>query len=209
MHPEAITSKQREILKDLLIPPQFYLVGGTALALQIGHRVSVDFDFFVHAKKLPEKLVVQVENKLSGRKIEVLLQRDYQFTFRVEGVEATYFAYPFKPLFPFVRYGKIPMLSVREIALSKAHTIGRRAAFKDYVDLYFILKENHITLENILKLAKKKYGDEFDARLFLEQLVYLEDILPMNITFLNKRVSKSQLQTFFEAQIRTIKIESA
>ena len=93
--------------------------------------------------------------------------------------------------------------------MSKAHTIGRRATLKDYVDLYFIFKEKHVVLEELLLMTKKKYGGEFDPRLFLEQLVYLEDILPMKITFLKKPVTKSQLQAFFEAQIRTIKIKSA
>jgi hypothetical protein len=63
---------------------------------------------------------------------------------------------PFPTFDPFVMYENVPLLSVREIAATKAYTIGRRGCYKDYVDLYFILLEGHATLTEIIESAEKK-----------------------------------------------------
>jgi len=148
MHPEAITSKQKEILKKLPVPPDFYLAGGTALALQIGHRISVDFDFF-SSKSLPSALLNRLQKIFGVKDMEVVLNVSYQLTMRIAGVEVTYFRYPFPPMFPFIVYEKLNLLSISEIAASKAYAIGRRATRKDYVDVYFILKEKHVELQKV------------------------------------------------------------
>lgn len=93
-------------------------------------------------------------------------------------------------------------LSVREIAATKAYTIGRRGSYKDYVDLYFVLAEGHSTLPDIITSAEKKFGDGFNARLFLEQLVYLGDVQDTEIQFLKDAITPRRLLTFFEDRIR-------
>ena len=98
------------------------------------------------------------------------------------------------------------LLSVAEIAASKAHTIGRRATRKDYVDLYFILKEKHVELQKLIDIAQKKYKEEFDARLFLEQLLYLEDVPVTPITFLKEEPDYDEMLLFFEGIIKKVKI---
>lgn len=205
MHPEAITSKQKEILKKLPIPSDFYLVGGTALALQIGHRISVDFDFFT-SKSIPPDILSRLQKIFGVSEVEVVLNVSYQVTTRISGVEVTYFRYPFPPLFPFIPYENIKLLSIVEIAASKAHTIGRRATRKDYVDLYFILKEKHVELQNLIDIAQRKYKEEFDARLFLEQLLYLDDIPPTPITFLREEPDNDKMLRSFEEVIGKVKI---
>jgi len=96
----------------------------------------------------------------------------------------------------------VPLLSVREIAATKAYTIGRRGTYKDYTDLYFILSEQHTTLTNIIDVAEKKFGVEFNSRLFLEQLVFLDDVEDTDIQFLKTAITRSELLNFFEANIR-------
>ena len=59
-------------------------------------------------------------------------------------------------------------LSRIEIAATKVYTIGRRGAYKDYIDLYFILSDQHVTFTDIIDVAEKKFGFEFNSRLFLE-----------------------------------------
>jgi hypothetical protein len=86
----------------------------------------------------------------------------------------------------------VPLLSVREIAATKAYTIGRRGAYKDYIDLYFILSEQHTTLTNIIDVdAEKKFGVEFNSRLFLGQLVFLDDVRDSIFSF-SKPQSRDQ-----------------
>ncbi len=204
MHPEAITSEQKEILKKLPIPSDFYLAGGTALALQIGHRISVDFDFF-SSQRLPSDLLSRIQKLFGETETEIVLNVSYQLTLRIHGVEVTYFQYPFPPLFSLVSYENIKLLSVEEIAASKAHAIGRRATWKDYIDLYFILKEKHVGLPKVIEVAQKKYKEEFDPRLFLEQLLYLEDVPSMPITFLKEEVGREKAESFFEEETKKIR----
>jgi len=204
MHPETITSKQREILRRVPIPPDSYMAGGTALALQIGHRMSVDFDFF--SSEPPARNLLELVEKRFDSPISVVVNEPQQLTVNVEGVGITFLHYPFHVLFPFVEYEGVRLLCPKEIATTKAYTLGRRATFKDYVDLYFLFKENYIGLSETIKLAEKKYGDGFNARLFLEQLVYLEDVSEMNIAFLEKHIKREEMEEFFMQEIQKIKL---
>ena len=87
----------------------------------------------------------------------------------------------------------------------KAQTINRRAAFKDYVDLYFIVRDGHASLAEILSKAKKLFKDEFSQRLFLEQLVYFGDLEEKGIDFLGEKADKLKIQKFFEKEIKKLK----
>ncbi len=75
----------------------------------------------------------------------------------------------------------------------------------DYTDLYFILKEKANSLEEIITFSEKKYGSEFDPRLFLEQLIYLKDVEEIEIEFLKERVIMPDIEKFFEGEVRKIK----
>jgi len=72
MHQEAITSKAREIFDNIRYFPFFYLAGGTGLALQLGHRISIDFDFFWE-KYIPKDLLPKVRKVFKNSKIEVVV----------------------------------------------------------------------------------------------------------------------------------------
>lgn len=95
----------------------------------------------------------------------------------------------------------------QEAIISKAKRIhDRQTNLKDYVDLYFLLKEGITNLEQIVELCEKKYGDEFNRRLFLEQMVYSKDIEEAEIQFLKERVDKLEIEKFFEEEIKKLKI---
>jgi len=115
-----------------------------------------------------------------------------------------------KDIFPvknkLLDYNGIKLLDAKEIASTKAYTIGRRGTIKDYVDLYFVLSEKVSFLDEIMEMAKSKFGNEFNDRLFLEQLVYFNDIEEAKILFLKKPVSKKELEEFFKTEVGKIKI---
>ena len=98
------------------------------------------------------------------------------------------------------------MVGIEEIAAMKAYTIGRRGSFKDYVDLYFIAKDKLTTLNNIISTAEKKYGEVFNAKLFLEQLLYTDDIEDTEIDFLREKVHKQDIEKFFAKEIGDLKL---
>ncbi len=102
----------------------------------------------------------------------------------------------------------VPLLSVKEIAATKAYAIGRRGSWRDYADLYFILAEQHAKLAEIIEIAERKYKDQFNGRLFLEQLVYWEDIEDTKIVFLKTSAAKEEIQKLFEEEVRKLRSEA-
>lgn len=205
MNPEAIPLENREIFKRLKNFREFYLAGGTALALQIGHRISIDFDLFTN-NELQKKLLNDLEWTYKDFKIKIEVNTPEQLTVFIEKIGLTFLKYPFPLIFDLVEFQGLKMLKVPEIGSTKAYSIGRRATFKDYVDLYFILKERHSSLEEIIDISEKKYGEAFNKRLFLEQLIYFKDVSEIKIKFLKEKVNKKQLESFFKNLIKKIKI---
>ena len=206
MHLETITSKQKEIFKKLDKFSDFYLVGGTALALQIGHRISVDFDLFTE-KDITHQHLNKVRRVFKGSKIEIIVKHSEQLSVTVDNIKLDFVKYPFPLLLKLVKYQGVNFVKIKEIALMKAYAMGRRETLKDYVDLYYILKGKYVTLEKIIKLSQKKYKDEFNPRLFLEQLIYLEDVGDMQISFLKKAIGKQEMEKFFRNEVKKIKLE--
>jgi len=100
----------------------------------------------------------------------------------------------------------VKLASIPEIAAMKAYTLNYRGTFKDYVDLYFILKNKYSTLEEIKKIAETKYKYDFNFRLFLEQLIYLQDAKPEEIKFLEEKVNKQHIEDFFKKEIKNYKL---
>lgn len=201
MHLEALDEKRREIFSRLNAFDGFYLAGGTALALQIGHRISLDFDLF-SGTPIPATLLQRVEKTFAGKTIQPSVSTSDELSVFVDGVKMTFLVYPFPVLFDFAVVDGVSLLSVKEIAATKAYTIGRRGSWRDYVDMYFVLAERHAALVEIIEIAERKYKDQFNGRLFLEQLVYWEDIEDTKIVFLKKSAAKEEIQKLFEEEVR-------
>jgi len=205
MYLEAIKLKRKRVFEKLKRFSEFHLGGGTALALQIGHRISVDFDLF-SKKDIPLNFLDKIKKVFKNSKMIVIISHPEQLSVKVDGVRIDFVKYNFPILFEPIKFQGINILQIPEITAMKAYTIGRRATFKDYVDLYFILKEKYITIKEITKIANKKYRDEFDSRLFLEQLVFFEDIKKMKIEFLREKATRREIQKFFENEVKKIRI---
>ena len=199
MHQEAITSEIKNVLDELSIPDGFYLAGGTALAMQIGNRLSYDLDF-LNPRQIKAGTLSDIESRLGQKASEVLINNPDQLTMRVSGVKLTFLHYPFPLLLPLKEFHGMPVADVPEIAAMKAYTIGRRGTLKDYVDLFFIV-DGGLPIRKIIEMSFQKFGEVFNDRLFLEQLVYLKDIPPEEITFLSRKVSKEEIEKFFKEKI--------
>jgi len=206
MHLETITSKQKEIFKKLDKFSDFYLAGGTALALQIGHRISVDFDLFSE-KDITAQFLNKIKRVFLGSKVEVIRDSSEQLSVMIDNIKLDFVKYPFSLFSELIEYQGINITKIEEIAAMKVYALGRRPILKDYVDLYYILKEKYVTLEEIIKLSQKKYKGEFNSRLFLEQLIYLEDVGDMQIDFLKKAVEKEEIEKFFRKEVKKIKLK--
>lgn len=201
MHPEVLDQKRQDIFSYLAEFRNFYIAGGTALAMQIGHRISVDFDLF-SKKEISKNLLPKVKKIFTGKKIIVSVNNMDELTVFIDSIKVTFLRYPFPIILDLIKYKKLSFLSVPEIAATKAYTIGRRGSYKDYVDFYFIIKGKYTCLNNIVDLAEKKYKDEFNGRLFLEQLIYLKDIQDEKILFLKEKISRKELEKFLKEEIK-------
>lgn len=175
MRKEILTEEQVKLLPlAARFINDFGLVGGTAIALQIGHRRSVDFDLFA-LKNFDNASIRKIIAKSSHKIDRVLKDEAGQFTFLVGSVQFTFLYYPFKIGFSenFEEFLKMPDLLT--LAAMKAYALGRRAKWKDYVDLYFIINKYH-SIGKIVKKGQAIFIKEFNERIFREQLGYFDDI---------------------------------
>lgn len=174
MHLEILSSSQKKLIELVQSFKQdFYLVGGTALALQLGHRRSIDFNLFTKQDFNGRKIEKQVATKWQINQVYVSLKNE--LTVQVEGVKATWYQYPFEIPLKVVWPEVIKMPDPLHIAAMKAYAMGQRAKWKDYIDLYFLFKQ--YSLEQVSSLATSLFGAGlFDERLLREQLAYYEDV---------------------------------
>lgn len=200
MHPEVLTKEGAELFPLLKRFSGYYLAGGTSLALQLGHRISFDFDLFRDAH-IPRSLLGRVEY-IVGKPVVPLVNNSDELTVTVDGVKLTFLNYPFRPAEPLEVYDGLPLLSITDIAATKAYTIGRRGSYRDYIDLYFVIHDGRVTLHEIISTAERKFGEAFNGALFLQQLVYLDDIKDRHIQFLKHPITPDELLSFFEGRIR-------
>lgn len=192
MYDACLTKEAERLFPRLVHFRKYHLVRGTALALQIGHRISYDFDLFTEEPLAPN-LFQTIKKVFPSEKIIQSFRSKEQCDIFVSGIKVTFRYFPFPTMYPFVKHRRVSLLSIQDIAASKAFAIGQRAAYRDYVDVYFILKERYATLGEIIALSEKKFKKDFNGRLFLEQLVYLGDITDTKVEFIRSPISKQAL----------------
>ena len=175
MHKEIFTKEQLELLPLIKeFGGKFVLVGGTAIALHIGHRRSIDFDLFSY-KGFKNKII---KNKISRcHKInKTFTDEPGAYTIFINGIKTTFYHYPYQ-IEAAIRLDKSPLKlpDLLTLAAMKAFALSRRPKWKDYVDLYFIVK-NHYSVGEISEKAKEIFQGEFNERIFREALVYFADV---------------------------------
>lgn len=150
----------------------YYLVGGTAIALHLGHRRSIDFDLFSDITFDP----MNIRNKLSsGYKIDqTFSQGDGELTVLINKVKVTFFHYPFIINRTISFNNIVNMPDLLTLGAMKAFALGRRAKWKDYVDLYFIFQKH--SFKDLIDKTNSIFRNEFNEKLFRTQLGYFEDI---------------------------------
>jgi len=201
---EALDLARKNVFQKLsFFKKRGYLAGGTALALQIKHRISYDFDIFCD-EKISDKLLREARQIFSIKKILVNSKDEFTFTTKND-IKISFIYYPFK-LDKFVLRSKesIDLLSSKGIVIAKAYTLGRRASWRDYVDLYFTLKGREAKFDYVISQAKKIYGELFSEKLFLAQLVYTKDVDKKEISgikFLGKKVALKEVEKFFQSEV--------
>ncbi len=181
----------------------WYLAGGTALALQTGHRTSVDLDFFTNEAKFE---ATEVTGNFSGNdNWEITSDRPSTIYGSLFQAKISFIAYPFfMPKQPFVKYGSINILQPLDIAVMKVIAVSQRGRKRDFFDLYWCAK-NLESLENIIGRLKEQYPSvAHDFHHILKSLVYFNDAESDPTLMLHFDVSWEQVKKFFTEEIEKI-----
>lgn len=173
MFDNILSENQKELLPFIeSFKKEFYLVGGTAIALQIGHRESIDFDLFKFSSISTAKIIQRLKDfNLTYR---LIFTDERSFHIVCKGVKITFFQYPFN-VNTNKRFQDIKMPDLLHLAAMKSYALGRRAKWKDYIDLYFILKDYH-TIDEISTKTQEIFEGLFSPKLLKQQLCYFNDI---------------------------------
>lgn len=177
MHTEILDNNQIALFSSLnVFKKKFYLAGGTAIALHIGHRKSIDFDLFSESNFNSNQILGKLKGSLGDDHFHLLYKEEGQLHLMVKNVKLTFYHYPYKiPVHKeFLKEVMIPDL--KTLAAMKALALGGRNKWKDYVDMYFLLRY-HFSFDEIAKSAEDLFHQGFfSKKLFRGQLSYFEDI---------------------------------
>ena len=196
MHEDTITKNTKHVLESLSqagLTKDFYLAGGSALALYYGHRFSVDLDWFAesfsYTPVFREKL-----SKLG--KLSVESEGEKTFNGALNGVKISFFEYPYPLISSKTQYkDNIYLASRPDIAVMKLEAVARRGTYKDFVDIYFLLKEYN--LDQLLDFLGKKFtGVEYNETHLLKSLTYFEDAKKSEFPEMIKPVNWEDIKKF-------------
>ena len=168
----TVESRTLELLKNLVAKPyleSFFLVGGTALALQMGHRVSVDLDFFTITDFDQDELLADLRQTFE---VIVEVRSPSILITRIDGVKVDFVRFRYKILFPALHIDGVRMLELRDIAPMKLDAVTKRGSKKDFYDIYFLLSK--MPLSEILELYAQKFEHTTIFHV-IKSLTYFDD----------------------------------
>lgn len=178
LHTETVTAETYVLMQELMQKDylsDFYLVGGTALALQIGHRTSTDIDLFNHIEFDKVQLSQRLENDYSGLEMNINFFGIFAY---INEIKTDIVYHPFPLLSPVKTIDGIRMLDKSEIAPMKIHAITKRAKKRDFVDLFKLL--DYFTLNEMLEFYSQKFGPNGSSYV-IRSLVYFDEAEDDNV----------------------------
>jgi hypothetical protein len=176
----------------------FYLSGGTALSLQVGHRESEDLDFFCGKNFDPRQIEIALKN--FGPLEETELDKNTLNTY-LNGVKLQFLGYPYRLIGPLIDWRGISLSSVVDIACTKLQTVGMRGSKKDFIDIYFLLRLH--SLDDLFKALEKKYPEiGYNTTHILKSLVYFEDADEQPMPRMRKEVDWETIKAKLVEEVR-------
>jgi len=159
-------------LAGILAGDHFFLVGGTALAIQIGHRRSIDLDFFTREAFDPDKVLESLSATLPHDEILVGSRAPQTLNLTLCGVKVDLIRYGYPLLEPLVQADGYILLALPDIAAMKLAAITNRGSKKDFIDLYFLLERYPI--QTVLEFYQRKFP-QHDPFFVIRSLAYFDD----------------------------------
>jgi len=210
MHPETLAPKTKKLLEKIGTHQwlkDYYLAGGTALALQLGHRQSIDLDFFTK-KNINTPQLIAILSKEGVFKL--LKEEKDTVEGLLDGVKVSFMSYPYSLIEKQIRFDKnIFLASAHDIALMKLTAIAGRNTKKDFIDLFVYLLKDKKDIQGLLKDMKKKFkGVDYDSMHICKSLVYFEeaDKEPIPVMFIQKLVNWKKVKDYFIGEVKKIMV---
>jgi predicted nucleotidyltransferase component of viral defense system len=201
---DILDSKRKSILPLLAaFKSDFYLAGGTALALQIGHRDSMDFDFFSQEHFDTAALYEYVLDVFSEHSVSKIQEEKDTLTVLIDDdVRISFFQYRYTLVEKCIDEPSLRIASIKDIGCMKLSAIVSRATEKDYIDLYYIMQA--ISLADLLAATSDKMPD-LEHMLILKSMLYFEDIPAENLRWKhNKEITFSKIKKVLSAEVKKI-----
>ncbi len=209
MHRECVPQKGWKVIRDLKALLNRYeaiLAGGTALALQIGHRVSLDLDFFTCRTMKVETIIIAMRK--SARSFRIMSEGHDHITASVEGVKVSLFRYEY----PFLEKPRtlegLNIAGVLDIAAMKLIAISQRGTKRDFIDLYFIMQD--VPFHRIAEHSVDRFGkDRINPVHIGKSLVYFSDAEshPDPEFLKGKEVEWGNVKRFFKQHVKQIVLD--
>lgn len=180
----------------------WYLAGGTALALQVGHRQSVDLDFFTSNKTFDEKRLAEILSE-SGKWETTSISRGTLYG-KFLNAKVSFISYPFfTPTKPFLQAGTISIITPPNVAAMKIVAISQRGKKRDFIDLYWISQKVQPLWESIQQ-AEQQYSVSQNPNHLLKSLTYFEDAENDPMPDLFFKTSWAEIKKYFQHEVPII-----
>lgn len=205
-HWESVTPGLHRALNEvgnLPFSQRFYLAGGTGLSLLLGHRRSVDLDFFSESDELDENSRTEIINGLSGHTIQIIEATTGNLLMLVEGIRTGFFSYGYPLVSETVHIENVRVASIVDIGLMKCDALISRGRRKDFYDLFFIARE--IDLEALFAFGQEKYALYRDFPLLVLEHMLIFDYADRDVQpDLFEDIPWEDVKQFFIRQARQI-----
>lgn len=204
-HPEVLTQEAKDIISILseILPSHFYMAGGTSLALQIGHRISIDFDFFTQNQWSEMQSIELIESMKINGNIEILENKEDTMHVRFKHVLLSFFYYPYKLLSPTLSWHNIQLAQCEDIAAMKLNALIRRGSKKDFIDMFFLSQK--LGLKKIFDLSLNKFSSFPSFYLQAARaLVFFEDAEREPLPKMLIKTNWYDLKHYFEIEAQKI-----
>lgn len=177
------------------------LVGGTSLALQMGHRISVDLDLFAHDLQEDFLSVIAAITK-KGYTIEIRKQSSNMLVCMINGVKVDIVNYPYHWLEKEIRQNNIILAAEKDIAAMKLSAITNRGTKKDFIDLFYLLRK--FTLKQMLDFYTDKYPGA-SAFMVIKSLTWFEDAdLEIPPVLFDQTIRWEEMKNTIEKEVKRI-----
>lgn len=177
MHKETLATRTERVWKLLagsaIAAPEsgFYLAGGTALALQMGHRQSEDLDFFTESEFLPSHITERLQ-KIGN--LSVTQEEPRTIHTVLDDVKISFISFPYSLSFSLIPCDGILLADERDIAAMKLSAIAGRGAKKDFIDLFVLMQK--YPLETLIGFFETLFaGKQYNRMHVLKSIVYFDD----------------------------------